>query len=390
MYWHIDTDIISLLLLIILFFYIRKPFRKGVPRMRYFLLCVFAAMLATAAEIISSMAMELPVSRVVYHTSMTIYFALLLSPVVTWFLYTASIIFDDDARIMRRILYAVCAAYAAYVIFSVSNLWTGLIYTLGEGNAYQRGPLFFMLIALYALCTLAVILLVAGNWKKVISGFLRGILMILPLAMGVGIYAQLSVSGWLMILPTYTVSIFAAFLYLQNQINQDVVAQLSAAAATDAMTGLLNRMAAEHGVNAALERSAGKQCMMLLIDMDDLKSINDTLGHPQGDCAIRAVAQTLREHFRSTDIVARVGGDEFVVFLPDVPGAEPLRGSIEGLVDKLAALHIGKKDEFTLNCSVGAAVGIGGRDSFASLYTQADQALYHVKQTGKRGYAFYT
>lgn len=87
--------------------------------------------------------------------------------------------------------------------------------------------------------------------------------------------------------------------------------------------------------------------------------------------------------------MTRYGGDEFLAFLTGAFSAEQLTNSIETLVKELSELQIGENGEVHLRCSIGAAYGIVGKDTFVSLCNQADAALYYVKRNGKNACAFY-
>ena len=107
-----------------------------------------------------------------------------------------------------------------------------------------------------------------------------------------------------------------------NNTSQDSLAleqefeELQERASKDALSGLLNRVTAEQYINERLQ-SMGENdtCAMFIIDADDFKRINDSLGHQAGDQAIRRFSQILSSQFRANDIVGRLGGDEFLVFL---------------------------------------------------------------------------
>ena len=158
----------------------------------------------------------------------------------------------------------------------------------------------------------------------------------------------------------------------------------------DAMTGLLRRDSGIEQINHYISSSENKGGILILLDLDDLKGINDTLGHAQGDLAITGIAKTLSKHFRSDDILVRMGGDEFIVFLP---GAAQSTGSValamSSFITKLSSLSIGENGERPIQCSAGCAVQIPGEDDFDTLYRRADIALYHVKRNGKNNFAFF-
>ena len=158
----------------------------------------------------------------------------------------------------------------------------------------------------------------------------------------------------------------------------------------DGMTGLYNRAAAEELIRQRLGQPEDRACLMVLLDLDDLKGVNDALGHGQGDRALLGIAATLRQHFRSSDILARMGGDEFAAFLSGVRQESDLHASIDSLIHKLSQLRVGERGELSIHCSAGCALGQPGRDSFEDLFKKADTALYYVKRHGKNEYAFYT
>ncbi|MEA5051807.1 MAG: diguanylate cyclase [Oscillospiraceae bacterium] len=178
---------------------------------------------------------------------------------------------------------------------------------------------------------------------------------------------------------------------LMRDITREKESQLAIqrSAEQDGMTGLYNRATAERLIAAALAADGRRGSILLLLDLDNLKRINDTLGHAQGDRALRGIADTLRRHFRSDDIAARIGGDEFIVFLRGAESEAALRASISSLIRSLARLRAGENDGTYIHCSAGCALSTSPSDTFDTLYKKADVALYHVKRNGKNDYAFY-
>jgi diguanylate cyclase (GGDEF)-like protein len=156
---------------------------------------------------------------------------------------------------------------------------------------------------------------------------------------------------------------------------------------TDELTGLSNRRAFDDALASEVERAKrfGGMLGLVLIDLDDFKTINDTHGHPQGDVVLREVARVLRESSREIDHPARYGGEELALVLPgtDIEGAfnlaERVREQIERLhiprIDGAGSLHV------TASCGV-AAVPQTPADEGA-LVAAADQALYAAKRGGK-------
>ena len=158
----------------------------------------------------------------------------------------------------------------------------------------------------------------------------------------------------------------------------------------DGMTGLYNKTTTEAMITQRLVHGSAGLCSMIFVDLDNLKTINDNLGHPQGDKTIRMVAETLEAQFRRNDIVGRIGGDEFIVFLSDIGNEGNLRNIVKSLFKKLSLIKTGDANDVPVTISIGVAVGESDRDTFDSLYDHADKALYFAKRNGKNQTAFYS
>ena len=154
------------------------------------------------------------------------------------------------------------------------------------------------------------------------------------------------------------------------------------------MTGLYNRGAAERIIKETLKADPDTVGALLLFDVDNLKSLNDTKGHLKGDGVLTTVAQVLVRHFRSTDIVGRAGGDEFIAFLPGMSDEQTLAPSLQKLHKKIAAIGIEGVEKGEVHLSIGCTF-CSGAESFRASYNRADSALYSVKRSCKNGFAFF-
>ena len=159
----------------------------------------------------------------------------------------------------------------------------------------------------------------------------------------------------------------------------------------DALTGLLNRNALEAQLQNALNtaRRDKSQVAVLLIDLDNFKQVNDTLGHHVGDQLLIQVARRLKECVRANDTVARLGGDEFLIVLPDIESALSV-GAIASKVQRSLADSY-RVDAYTLYAtpSIGVSLYPIDGDRTDMLIKNADSAMYHAKAQGRNNFKFF-
>ncbi len=166
--------------------------------------------------------------------------------------------------------------------------------------------------------------------------------------------------------------------------------QLKYESTHDGNTKLLNKSAAKGQIENCITSKDGKKAALILIDIDNFKSINDRFGHTVGDKAILNVAETMRQRFRQTDVLSRFGGDEFAVFIKDVSNVSGLMDRIGDFLSHLTELVIKENLTIPLTCSAGLAIAQNGETDFDTLYRHADTALYFSKNNGKNRYYVYS
>jgi two-component system cell cycle response regulator len=171
-----------------------------------------------------------------------------------------------------------------------------------------------------------------------------------------------------------------------ERLRESVQASLELAV-TDALTGLHNRRYLDSHIAALFADSVarGRQLSMLLLDIDRFKSINDTYGHDAGDEVLREFALRVRAHTRGIDVVARFGGEEIVVLVPDTPldGARNVAERIREQVETVPFPIHGGARRIAVTVSIGVAARQPGDGSGADILKRADLALYRAKDEGR-------
>lgn len=165
--------------------------------------------------------------------------------------------------------------------------------------------------------------------------------------------------------------------------------QLEDKADTDLLTGLNNKLATERKIKEYMLQNPQSQSMMFLLDIDNFKKINDTMGHAFGDEVIRSLGQQIGVIFRASDIIGRIGGDEFMIFLKGISDEESIRKEAKKVETFFKGFQAGEYVKYAATASIGVAIFPQEGSDFETLYKAADQGLYKAKKRGKNQLAFY-
>lgn len=175
---------------------------------------------------------------------------------------------------------------------------------------------------------------------------------------------------------------------LLNKVLIEYTTEVKNNAMRDVLTGLYNRRYAESRITELLGRSLSGA--MFMIDLDNFKYVNDTFGHIAGDRALKIFANALLANFSKEDVVCRIGGDEFIVFLAGATDREEMAQKAQAIIDSMM-IKMKELDYHSLmSVSIGIAVHPFDGRSYEALYSNADKSLYYVKKNGKNSYCFYS
>lgn len=155
---------------------------------------------------------------------------------------------------------------------------------------------------------------------------------------------------------------------------------------TDGLTGIYNAVTARNLITERIKRAGpNSKDALIVMDCDKFKGINDTYGHLQGDEVLANIGKALTQTFRKTDVIGRIGGDEFCVYLRDIPSSDFIVSKCYQLMALVAILN-GDND---VTVSIGISL-LDGEKSYEDLFRKADKALYQAKKKGGDQVQFYT
>lgn len=154
---------------------------------------------------------------------------------------------------------------------------------------------------------------------------------------------------------------------------------------TDGLTGLINKQTFEEETMKFLMSSISTGSALLFIDMDHFKDVNDKFGHTMGDRAIRDIALKLQVIFANCDMVSRFGGDEFLIFVKNIP-RDTLLDKLAWAVEKLKETYSNGIETVNLSASIGVAYCMADKISYSTLLEAADNSLYAAKELGRSRY----
>ncbi|NFO04567.1 diguanylate cyclase [Clostridium botulinum] len=155
----------------------------------------------------------------------------------------------------------------------------------------------------------------------------------------------------------------------------------------DSLTEIYNKITSQDMIEECINNSIeGDKHVLFIIDVDDFKSINDTLGHLIGDSVLKDISIKITEIFNENSIIGRIGGDEFIVFLKNIESENCIYKKAEQLVKGFGESYTGKVDIYKVSGSIGIARYPENGITFEELFLNADKALYCAKKQGKDTY----
>lgn len=159
---------------------------------------------------------------------------------------------------------------------------------------------------------------------------------------------------------------------------------------TDLLTELTNKAATERMISEYIENFPDGRGVLFILDIDNFKKVNDTMGHAFGDVLLKTLGKQIKTEFRVTDIVGRTGGDEFMVFLKDIKDDQIVEREANRVTQFFKDFKAGDGYvKYSASASIGVSIFPDDGKTFKELYVSADQALYRAKKRGKNQLVFF-
>ena len=306
-------------------------------------------------------------------------------------------------------LYAVYALSASGILLLIITQFTGLFYYFDDHNRYHRGN-YYLLAQAIAVLGISVCLFMLISYRKnlnrtiflaMMSFFVLPVLATIYQALAYGFSLQCLAA----VISTQIMFIMDTVeINLRFHSQQADYRKARYEAEHDGMTGLLNKEAGWKRMREYFNRMGSRdEALLMFIDIDDFKTINDTYGHTAGDFWIREVASQLRHIYRQDDIICRYGGDEFLALIRNTASEQVLETTLGIFFQQLA--RTSEQHGQDVHCSVGvcriaaadgASLGTGRTDGdaigsvdFDQCVAQADLALYETKRFNKGTFTVY-
>jgi diguanylate cyclase (GGDEF)-like protein len=368
-----QTNLISIIILLVILFSFRKSYGENQKRNRFFFmliwtnigLLIFDTLLLFFGTSVNNM------ESLIYKGLVLIYFLFQILIVILWGFYIDYHL-NGKVTVNQVVLSVAIPAVLAMITLSVMSLFGNYLFQFDSDGLYQRGSLFWV-FPIFSLLVFAYTVTKILEHQQTMHKSDLFTLLIFPIAPMVAALLQIIESQYQLIWPSMTVSILILYIYVQSK-----------ASSTDPLTGVYNRMEYEHRIGQILhQRSISKTVGSILIDINDLKKINDENSHSAGDNALLEIGGILRRSVRKNDQVFRIGGDEFFI-LVDTDNEDILRDIMARIIDQLKYVNLYRKD-IQLNLSYGYGVFIPAKyATFYDFFDEIDKKMYQYKMDSKK------
>lgn len=282
-----------------------------------------------------------------------------VAPILTyyWYFFIRNLVVSGEAAVNKSNIVLLVPVIAGIVLTLLSPVYNYVFY-IDSSNVYHRGPLYNTYTAItYFYIVYGFIMVVMNRRRIVKQDFVPlFIFSVLPI---IGGLVQTLFYGTLLMWSGTAYSLVIVYIFLQQRMVH-----------LDALTGAWNRSSFDYYISQRINQENNDKLGFIYFDIDGLKNINDSYGHVEGDLAIKTAIGIIKKAIRKSDIIVRMGGDEFLIIL-DCESNADLEKTINRINEAFSEHNKISGKSYKLECSFGA-------DIFNSEYSSIDQFLRHV------------
>jgi diguanylate cyclase (GGDEF)-like protein len=372
LFLRLDINLFAALILLILLFNGRVSTGMSTKTNLIFSRLTALVLILTISEIIS-FAVDLRQGTMMptlnYLSNLMLY---LLAPfaISLWAEYVEHYLLRDVPNLKaRRLIRAVPILVILALV--LTNPASGYLFKILPGNVYERGPLFVHQILLNAVIVAQAYVTLYRNRRSLDTAKLIS-LAAFPLLPMVGVLIQLFFYGTTMIWSSMTLALLLIFLNVQKSL-----------LLVDSLTGIDNRRSVDNLIDSMSERRRDVLYGGMMLDLDNLKEINDLYGHATGDLAIKRAAEIIKGSLRKGDFVARYAGDEFFVVI-EVAEAQALTRAVERIQKAFCEYNRSSGESWEINVSIGYdTFRYESAESVDQAMRRIDDLMYQEKKRRK-------
>lgn len=370
---NLVINLYSAAIIIIIFFQSKKQDVKPSLQQKIYMMMLKLTLMLLVMDIFSRM--DRGADTIYFftnHFGNFMIFALNLVMPSLWLLYVYIQILQEESK-LRRLCSFLVVLNCVNVVMVVVSQYDGWFYYIDSKNIYHRGP-FYLLPVIIAIILIALAYLLIIKYRNSMDRkqvFTLAFFAVLPC---VGIALQTVFFGISFMLNSIVISLLLVFLNIQNNNLY-----------TDYLTGVYNRKKFELYLREKIRTSReNKTFSAIMLDVNNFKKINDTLGHDVGDSALRISTNLLKSCLRTNDFIARIGGDEFCILL-DISNKSELEEIVHRINHCFQVYNANSKQPYEIYFSMGYAVYDYHSMKLEDFIKQLDILMYENKQQSKHG-----